>query len=1417
MNNSDFIHLHVHGEYSLLDGIGKPEQYAKRNVELGFKACAITDHSNIDTHIKWQKAFDKVGIKPILGTELYCVPDMKSTGKESRGHITVLVKNLQGWQELNRMLTVANLEGFNRRPRIDFPLLRSADLSGLILLTGCSSSFLNLPNGEELFKDLIEKTEIYLEVMPHQIASQVKINNLCLQLSEKYNIPLIATNDCHYVYENQWEAQEVLLAVQRQAKWKDPDRWKFGFKGLHLRTADEMVSEFKAQNILNRKQYYEALTKTVEIAEKCWDFRVPKMIPSLPLTRYEKANPDLTAEDILAEICEKGGEEIFGKRWPEGYRERYKREMQVIQHKNFSRYFLIIYELIQYCKEAKIPVGPGRGSVAGSLTSMLAGITRVIDPIKYNLLFERFISEDRKSLPDIDLDFDNTQTDKIQQHLVEEYGEYNVVGISTFMRMKSRSSVRDVGRVFELDENDIDEFAKNIEGKGHATGLIKAAAESTREGRKFAVRYPDQLRLACELEGQCRSSGRHPAGLIISGEDLRDGTRGNLVRRSDNIVINWDMVDCDEHAGLVKIDVLKLSTVVVIDEAVKIIDNLDIENIPLDDPKVYKMLSEGDTAGIFQMSGYACKKLCKEMKPDEFNDIVAIGALARPGPLESGMADLYVKRKHGEEWIPLHPKYEEITKSTYGVMAYQEQMMRSMIDLAGFSATDGYNVLKVIGKKRDPKEFEPYRISFFEGCKKLKTLNERQAEKFWQDLLGWAMYGFNAAHATSYGLLAYQTAYLKCNHPKEFLCATLTYGEDKDATISEAEKKGFRIVSPKIGISDTKKWKIKGNDLYAPFSEIKGIGETAAAKCALMKPKRLAKGFFKRQAVGTTKIEQLMEEIKAFDTIPESGPEDWNKYFQFSVSRKSIKLPVIKKIGIVPEAKECELCGLRKQATRVVLPSIGNYNALILAEAPGCITGDSLIDTAFRDKSKSLTGIPIKDLVGQKDFYVYSLDTENKKLVLGKVNRVWKTGRKKVYKVTYEWYFANGKERIRKTSSINVTENHPFLLRYSINKKDPFKGKQETVDYLSIKDGLTIGHSLQPFHRHSYRYNDIGAFNTEMFIESRFLLEQKLGRKLEDKEDCHHIDENRYNDSFDNLESLSVADHAKYHIILNNPMFNEKHREKHSKIMTSLNYRRKLSRKMSQVLKDPKIYAERLEQISKSKKKMAKTLKKKFQTDPNYYWNYLMGRKNSSFFNITDERIKELFKKRFPDEEIPIDDNHKIVAVECIGVEDVYDMEVEKYHNFAVNGIFVHNSTENEQGVGYVGDSGNLLWDELAIHGITRRQVHVANCAMCFPSKTRTPSREETDICFNKWVIPFIRSMNCKLILATGGVALYALTGREKGITKLIGEVEFVEKVNAHVVWCGHPSWVLRNRNENLEKFRTGIAIFAKIFKENAK
>jgi len=890
--NENFAHLHVHNEYSQLDGYGTAEQYVTKAKEMGFEYLGLTNHGNVTGCIKFQKECDKQGIKSVIGCELYVVPDLENT-KIKPGHMTVLVRNLKGWTELCRLLTMANLEGFHGKPRVSYEMILNSDLSGWIILTGCAGSFLTLPGAVKFFNELTDRARVYLEIMPHLIDVQDRHHELIAKWQNSGIADLVATNDCHYIERSDWKVQEVLLAIQRNAAWEDPKRWRFGFTGLHLRSEQEMLMAFKKQTIkygvlFESNEIEDAMANTIQIAKECTDFRIPKMKIDLPLMGISETHELETLEDL----CVTGMAKLFlDGPIPSEYPERFDKEFQLIKKKKFARYFLLVYEILRWCRENDIMYGPGRGSVGGCLIAYLLGITK-LDPISYGLSFARFISEDRIDWPDIDIDFEDHKRTLVRQHVEKTYGVNNVCGISTDMRMKAKNTMWDVGRVFGIPAFEISPVTKAIDEKEHKKNLLKATFEGTKEGQKFFADHKEEARLAMRLEGQLRGFGLHPAAVVISNSDLTQGERGNLriqkykdKGKPDVVTSCWDMEDA-EFSGLMKLDFLGLSTLSVLAEHKRLTkDDFNFEDLPLDDPKIFREITKGNTAGIFQW-GDATARLAQEMKIESFDDMVAVVALARPGPYGSGMTEKYVQRKHGADWKPMNEIYENVTKTTYGLLVYQEQVMQVISRVAGLPEGTADKIRKVIGKKRDPKEFEQYKKQFLEGCAKQQTLSQKEGNEFWDGLLKWASYGFNLSHSVEYAMLAYWTAWCKVNYPAEFVCASLTYAkkDEKQSLINDAIKLGMEIVFPKTDLSDPIRWTVRENKLYVPFIEINNVGEEAAKKlCGQSEGKN--DGFFDVKPVldRKTQLGRIALEIRANQVDFKPDSKMISTYFSFSL------------------------------------------------------------------------------------------------------------------------------------------------------------------------------------------------------------------------------------------------------------------------------------------------------------------------------------------------------------------------------------------------------------------------------------------------------------------------------------------------------------------------------------------------------
>lgn len=982
MENSDYCHLHVHDQYSQLDGFGTAKAYAEKAEKMGFKCLGLTNHSNIDGLIKFQQECEKSGITPILGCEGYIIPDrLLGVKTNKRGHICLWIKNQTGFENLCHLLSYANLEGFYYRPRFTYSkLLKHCE--GLVIATACMISWINLfKDGIDFFYDLKDQVgdDLYCEIMPHQIKSQIIFNKKMRKLAKESGSKIIVTNDCHYIERREWRSQEVLLAIQRKAKWDDKNRWKFGIRGLYLRSADDMIRMLRKTRFY-RKEY---LHNTLEIAEKCAGYTIPKRDVKLPRVK----GVGLKEAQFLEDLCAEGYKKVFGRSLygDRHYYERFEEEFRLIKRKKFVRYFLIVWELVNWCRTNNILLGPGRGSVGGSLIAYLIGITSV-DPIKYNLLFNRFIAEDRIDYPDIDIDFEHTKRPLVQKHLETLYGQDKIANVSSFNRMKARAAVQDVARVFDVPPGEVNRFTKLIEDNDDHTG-IEEAITRYEEGQEFSKKYPTVIKQAKKLEGQVRGYSQHAAAIVLSQDPIANGGRCNLIKRKDTLLVNWEKEDT-EYVGLMKLDALGLKLLSILAEAIRLVKenhskSIDLDKLNLEDKVVLKEISNGNTTGLFQLGAYATASLIKDMGVEKFMDISDAVALARPGPANSGMTTEYVQRKHRRgRWQKRHHVYEKITADTYGLLVYQEQVMDVINQVAGLPYHTADKIRKIIGKKRDPKEFEAYKRRFLKGCKKEQIFSAEEAEEFWEGLQEWARYGFNRAHSVEYAMLGYWCAWLKKYYPTEFICASLTYGakDKKSQLVEEAYRLGLTLVTPKVELSDPVKWVAKERKLYIPFMEVKGLGPKKANIAAISADKK-KKGILKWVGKGKPRIVyhngalgELLKDINAYtdDTNPPTAKI--RDYFDFRVVTNprdnykalyelfdnKIRLDRLDKIiegdrhslramasnvttKIVRRRRfkgfknilSCTKCSLHEECTRPVPPSPGRYNIAFVGQDPG--------------------------------------------------------------------------------------------------------------------------------------------------------------------------------------------------------------------------------------------------------------------------------------------------------------------------------------------------------------------------------------------------------------------------------------------------------------------------------------------------
>jgi DNA polymerase-3 subunit alpha len=905
-NMSKFIHLHCHNEFSILDGVGTAEQYAAKAKELGFPALGMTNHGNVDGLIKFQNACDEIGIVPIHGCELYVVKDISIKEKgDVRRHLTVWVKNNIGWENLLKLLTIANSEGFYYRPRVSPELLLKC-CDGLVVATACSSSFVLDDWGIKLFKKLHHKIgdDLYSEIMPFvKYKPQEKINSICKKLADEYGTKLLATNDSHFIDKDDAVAQEVLLAIQSKKKWKDKDRWKFDISDIYLKTEKEMRDGFTEQGIFSRREISQAILSTYEIFEKCKDFRIQKKDVELPEIKVDGIKIS-DADSFLKKLCNEGMDnkvksDASKNKKLKIYTDRLEEELAVVIKQGFVKYFLIVWELIRWCKNNDIMVGPGRGSSGGSLICYLIGITAV-DPIQFDLIFARFISPARIDLPDIDMDFEDVKRPLIREHLENLYGKYHVAGTSTFLTMKGRGAIKDVSRVFDVPMFDVNKASSCIvsrtSGDSRSDFTIEDAFATFEDGRAFKNKYPKVVDIAMRLEGQIRGKGQHAAAIIISEDDLREGKRACLVKgKDDGLTVNWDKHDI-EHVGLMKLDVLGLNALTVLNYTARLVKEntgtgIDFENIPIDDKKIYKEFSKGSTVGCFQFGSLGLRKLCVEMGIENFDMLTHANALYRPGTLRSGMVEEFVDRKKGKKEIEyIHPFLESLTKSTFGIILYQEQVMKLMYDLGGLGWKTADTVRKVISKSKGVEQFQSFKQLFVEGCEKKKTLDKETAEDLWDALSSFGSYSFNLSHAVEYAMIAYWDMYCKIYHPVEFFCANLSFGSDnkKEDLIEEAIKFGLDVRPPKIGISDADNWIAKDGILYCPFIEIKGFGDKTSKYAAelLNENKKFFSPDGKKERL-TQRFKNILDEIGSDKNNPvdELFAEKISRYFSFSFNR----------------------------------------------------------------------------------------------------------------------------------------------------------------------------------------------------------------------------------------------------------------------------------------------------------------------------------------------------------------------------------------------------------------------------------------------------------------------------------------------------------------------------------------------------
>jgi DNA polymerase III subunit alpha len=837
MKSGNFVHLHVHTQYSLLDGTIRLENLFKKAKEYQMSAVAMTDHGNIFGAIDFYQHAQKYGIKPIIGCELYVAPKSRfdknaQTAGEGSHHLIVLVKDRQGYKNLMRLVTQAYLEGFYYRPRVDKQLL-SSHSEGLIGLSACLhgeiASLLLKRNGETAravaheYREMFGEGNFYLEIMENGLPEQKIVNNGLIEIGRELSIPLVATNDCHYIDREDAEAHEVLLCIQTGKTMEDTDRMRFKTDQFYFRSPEAMSRLFK--------DIPQSITNTAAIADKCnltFDFG------RISLPNFEVKTSE-SLDQYLARIAKNGLEKllpvIMGGKEDKGIRDKYvkrlQEELEIIKSMGFAGYFLIVSDFVNYAKQRNIPVGPGRGSAAGSLVAYAIGITN-IDPIRYGLFFERFLNPDRLSMPDIDIDFCQDGRDEIIRYVTDKYGADRVAQIITFGKMQAKAVIRDVGRALNISYGEVDSIAKLIPNILNISLDMAIQSEPRlQEEEKRNEKVRKLLSLSRALEGLNRHSSTHAAGVVISDVPLVE--RVPLCKSpKDEIVTQFSMIDL-QSVGLTKFDFLGLKTLTVIKNTLKFIkegrgEEIDIDKIPLNDQKTYQLLMKGNADGVFQLESAGMKDILVNMKPDCIEEIMTLIALYRPGPMN--MVPEFISRKQGKTKIVYEiPELKEILKETYGVIVYQEQVMQIASAIGGYTMAEADILRKVMSKKK-PSEMEKERPKFLEGARR-RNIPEKKARKIWQQMETFAEYGFNKSHSTAYAMISYQTAYLKANYPVEFMAALLTSEKDnRDKIIkyiNSCKDMGINVLPPDINESQSD-FSITGEHIRFGLAAVKNVG-----------------------------------------------------------------------------------------------------------------------------------------------------------------------------------------------------------------------------------------------------------------------------------------------------------------------------------------------------------------------------------------------------------------------------------------------------------------------------------------------------------------------------------------------------------------------------------------------------------------
>ena len=894
-DQSPFVHLHVHTEFSLLDGAIRINRMLKKAASLGMESVAITDHGNMFGSVEFFSQAIKAGIQPIIGCEAYIAPNSRKDkspsgdGQPNAYHLVLLVMDETGYRNLSRLVTLGNLEGFYYHPRIDMEILRKYN-AGLIAFSACLKGhvpyYLRIGRVEDAKRHALELASIfdndrfYLEVMANKMTEQISVNRSLKDLAQELSLPLVATNDCHYLNKEDAEAHDILLCIQTGKSVDDADRLKFSANEFYFKSGEEMA--------LDLDRFPEALDNTLNIAKRChYEMKFGQY--KYPVFQVPG---DISLEEKLEKDARKGLEERLAQKEAldgslssesrKEYGERLTYELKTIMEMGFAGYFLIVADFIDYARRSGIPVGPGRGSAAGSLTAYALKITD-IDPIKYGLLFERFLNPGRISMPDIDIDFCIKNRDRVIDYVSEKYGRENVSQIITFGTMKARAVIRDVGRSINMPYAEADRIAKLIpEGINitldeaiEAEPQLKAMEEGTDDERRL-------LRISRSLEGITRHASTHASGIVISDKPLVEYLP--LFRGPNGEVMTQYTMDQVAQLGLIKFDFLGLKTLTVIQDTLDLIKGttgqvVNLDEIEIGDDETFRLTSEGRTTGVFQLESSGMKELLRNLKPGVFEDIVASVALYRPGPLGSNMVDDFIKRKHGEiKMTYLLPQLEDILAETYGVIVYQEQVMRIAQVLANYTLAEADLLRKAISKKK-PKEMARQKERFLAGTTQ-NRLDNNKAGHVYELMEKFGGYGFNKSHSVAYAMIAYQTAYLKAHYPVQFMAALLTEdmgSQDKTIkNIAECKEMGIPILPPDINESQVD-FAVVGESIRFGLAAVKNVGVKAVEAIVHEKERE---GPFKSLTEFCRRVDKAKVNKRVLEGLIQCGAFDFTGVFR---------------------------------------------------------------------------------------------------------------------------------------------------------------------------------------------------------------------------------------------------------------------------------------------------------------------------------------------------------------------------------------------------------------------------------------------------------------------------------------------------------------------------------------------------------